>query len=157
MSRGSGTEVKVRFSRGTSSWMTCLNIIVATSKVFIFGINGGAITKLRPEGVWGLCMDYVPTYQVHMVKNTTQQQLQSLLRPLRLDMIPGLTSFVDPWGPLKWQNITSTRGGKKHRHTTFKCFDIWIFTVLNLQAVLDLEDLFWGPPCRPARTWFTVC
>lgn len=42
-------------------------------------INGGAITKLCPKGVWGHCMDYVPTYQVHMVKNTTQQQLQSSL------------------------------------------------------------------------------
>lgn len=41
-------------------------------------------------------MDYVPSYQVLTVKDTTQQQLQSLLWPLGLDMIPGLTSFVDP-------------------------------------------------------------
>lgn len=41
-------------------------------------------------------MDYVAWYQVLTVKDTTQQQLQSLLWPLGLDMIPGLTSFVDP-------------------------------------------------------------
>lgn len=58
---------------------------------------------------WGglrtLCVDYVLSYQVLTVKDTTQQQLQSLLWPLGLDMIPGLTSFVDFDGPLKWQNI----------------------------------------------------
>lgn len=43
-----------------------------------------------------LCVDYVPSYQVLTVKDTTQRQLQSLAWPLGLDMIPGLTSFVDP-------------------------------------------------------------
>lgn len=76
--------------------MTWLNIIVATSKPCVFSINGGAIKKLCPEGVWGHCVWIILSYQVHMVKDTTQQQLQSLLWPLGLDMIPGLTSFVDP-------------------------------------------------------------
>lgn len=40
-------------------------------------------------------MDYLPSYQVHMVKNTTQEQLQSFFWPLGLGMTPEMVSFVE--------------------------------------------------------------
>ena len=52
--------------------------------------------KASSRGATGtLCMDYVARYQVHTVRDTTQEQPHSPLEPLGLDMIPGLESFVD--------------------------------------------------------------
>lgn len=105
-------------------------------------------------GLGTLCVDYVPSYQVLTVKDTTQQQLQSLLWPLGLDMIPGLTSFVDFDGPLKWQNIRlffffAMSGGllafswaRRQRHIALKFDDGWI-SIFIILSVYGMWRLVW--------------
>lgn len=82
-----------------------VNVIVVTSKLRVFSINGGAVTKPCPGGDWGQCVWIIwPTIRF-TGKGILQKSSSSFCSgpgarhdPWEdvLDMIPGRMSFVGP-------------------------------------------------------------
>lgn len=123
-------------------------------------------------GLGTLCVDYVPSYQVLTVKDTIQQQPQSLLWPLGLDMIPGLTSFVDPRWSLevtKYQVFFALSGGqlgfswtrsskaKTHRILIFFTTDKFKYLSYFSKRCLGCEGFGFGCCLWPCKDPLTVC
>ena len=71
--------------------MTWLNVIVVTSKLLVFSINGGAVTKAGPWGTRGHCVWII----WNPIRFTGKPILQRPC-PWRPDRVSGAGLFVGP-------------------------------------------------------------
>jgi hypothetical protein len=114
-------------------------------------LSRGATVTLR--------MDYVARYQVHTVRDTTQEQPHSALESLGLDMILELESFVDHrWSlevtkyqvirPWLEEGLPCVRAGTRQASTTFMRLFCWFcFVLLCCVREYNVYILDFGSGC----------